>query len=194
MLRKLSLNTQTLAVRVQPQHQSQISRSPSPQLEEKMPQEQIETDEEILPTHDVVARSKNTTEMFTLNLAHYVKFALARTKSTGAWQAQLQIPGWLSTSVYELISAPAVAGWTYTYRVYNVIPDNSEIILKVKRGDLVGVRQMFSSKQASPFDKSQRGDSLLHVCMSDYQLRPKLTSLSTRPPIDSMKYASFYSN
>ncbi|OTA00634.1 hypothetical protein A9Z42_0008770 [Trichoderma parareesei] len=149
MLRKLSSNTQTLAVRIQPQHQNQISRPPSPQLEEKMPQEQIEADEEILPTHDVVARSKNKTEMFTLNLAHYVKFALARTKSTGAWQAQLQIPGWPSTSVYELISAPAIAGWTYTYRVYNVIPDNSEIILKVKKGDLYAASNRHSSPAES---------------------------------------------
>lgn len=171
MLRKLSSNTQALAVRVQPQHHTRTSRPPSPQLqqEEKMPQgqaPQTELDKYLSALENVAARSRNKTDLFTFNWAQYVKFALAHTKSTGAWQAQLQMPKWLSTSVYELISEPAIAGWTYTYRVYNVIPDNSEIIARIKKGDVVGVRQMFSSKKASPFDKSQGGESLLYVCIS----------------------------
>lgn len=75
------------------------------------------------------------------------------------------MPDWLSRSVYEFMSAPAIAGWTYSYRVYNVIPDDSEIIMKIHDGDVVGVRQMFTSRKASPFDKIRGKESLLSVCI-----------------------------
>ncbi|PTB65979.1 hypothetical protein BBK36DRAFT_1203298 [Trichoderma citrinoviride] len=89
--------------------------------------------------------------------------------------------------LYELISEPAIAGWTYTYRVYNVIPDNSEIIARVKMGDVVGVRQMFSSRKASPFDKSQGGESLLHYAASNrrYEICQLLLKLGLQPLLDS---------
>ncbi|KAL6877061.1 hypothetical protein J3F83DRAFT_759385 [Trichoderma novae-zelandiae] len=195
MLRKLSSNSQALAVRVQPQHHTRNSRPPSPQLQrkEKMPQEQTgqtgqtDLDHYLLAAENVATRSKNTTDLLTFNCSQYVKFALAHTKSTGAWQAQLQMPKWLSTSMYELISAPAIAGWTYTYRVYNVVPDNSEIIQKINDGDLVGVRQMFSSKKASPFDKSQGGESLLYYAATSqqYEICQLLLKLGLQSLLDS---------
>ncbi|TFB02840.1 hypothetical protein CCMA1212_005056 [Trichoderma ghanense] len=191
MLRKLSNNSQALAVRVQRQHHTRASRPPSPQLqlEEKMPQkqtEQTELDHYLYALENAAARSRSTTE-FTLNLAQYVKFKLAHTKSTGAWQARLQMPKWLSTSVYEIISSPAIAGWTYTYRVYNVISDNSEIIQKINDGDVVGVRQMFSSKKASPFDMSQGGESLLYYAATSqqYEICQLLLKLGLQPLLDS---------
>ncbi|KAL6887682.1 hypothetical protein HDV57DRAFT_489411 [Trichoderma longibrachiatum] len=194
MLRKLSSNTQALAARVQPQHHTRASRplSPQLQLEEKMPQKQIEQtewDHYLHALENAAARSRATTE-FTLELAQYVKFKLAHTKSTGAWQARLQMPKWLSTSVYEVMSSPAIAGWTYTYRVYNVIPDNSEIIQKIHDGDVVGVRQMFSSKAASPFDRSQGGESLLHYAASSrrYEICQLLLKLGLQPLLDTRGY------
>ncbi|KAF5004656.1 hypothetical protein FDECE_8860 [Fusarium decemcellulare] len=90
------------------------------------------------------------------------RFALAYTTSTGAWQAYVQWPSWLSSSVCEVQSSPAVCGWTYSYRVYNIISSESEIIAKIRSGDKAGVLELFSSRKASPFDKDEGGHSLLY--------------------------------
>lgn len=163
MLRKLS--SQVSAARVQPQCHAHV-RQPLPLLlHEKMPQTQTEADEFDYRNKRTMERSRETTDLLKFDISQYARFALAYTNATGGWRAQLQLPSWLSTRVYEFISAPVVSGWTYSYRVYNVIADDSEIIRKIRCGDIVGVRQMFSSRTASPFDRDADGDSLLYVCM-----------------------------
>ncbi|KAL7793242.1 hypothetical protein V8C37DRAFT_378907 [Trichoderma ceciliae] len=181
MLRTLSSQT-----RVQPQLHKQV-QSPLPQQpQEKMPQVQTETDGYLSTTKNVAEKSRKT-QSFTFTLSQYARFALTYTATTGAWQAQLCVPSWLSASMYELISAPAIAGWTYSYRVYNIIPNNSEIIMKVADGDLLGVRQMFSSRKASPFDKSQEGESLLYYAASrqQYEICQLLLKMGLQPLLDS---------
>lgn len=93
----------------------------------------------------------------------YGRFGLKYTKATGAWQAQIQLPSWWSQSIYEVVSAPAMSGWNYSYRVYNTIPRDSEIITRVQNGDMPGVIELFRARKASPFDKDDRGHSLLYV-------------------------------
>ncbi|QYS96584.1 hypothetical protein H0G86_003823 [Trichoderma simmonsii] len=192
MLRKLS--SQTTSARFQPQHHAQVQQPISQQPQIKMPHKQTEGDEELIVTQDVIARSRKTTDLFAFNFAQHLRFALAHTKSTGAWQAQLQVPKWLSTSVYEFMSEPAIAGWTYTYRVYNIIPDESEIITKIRSGDVVGVRQIFTSRKASPFDKTIDGKSLLYYAASSrrYEVCQLLLKMGLQPLLDD-KGGIFYS-
>ncbi|KAF7561846.1 hypothetical protein G7046_g2294 [Stylonectria norvegica] len=90
------------------------------------------------------------------------RFALAYTKTTGAWQAYVQCPSWLSQSVYEVHSRPTISGWMYNYRVYNIVSRESEVIKRIENGDTDGVLELFSTRKASPFDKDERGYSLLH--------------------------------
>ncbi|KAG5663717.1 hypothetical protein KAF25_006302 [Fusarium avenaceum] len=90
------------------------------------------------------------------------RFAMAYTTSTGAWQAYIQWPSWLSASVYELQSSPSLGGWSYNYRVYNIISPKSEIIQKIENGDKNGVLELFNTRKASPFDKDDEGHSLLY--------------------------------
>lgn len=172
MLRKLS--SQAPAPRVQPQRHALVrqSRQSLPLLpqEKKMPQFQDDADEFFPKSNKTIERSKKTTNQWTITISQYARFALTCTNEAGGWKAQLQLPGWISTSVYEFLSAPAIAGWTYSYRVYNVIPEGSEIIKKIECGDIVGVRQMFSSRKASPFDRNASGESLLYVRMTSLLL------------------------
>lgn len=176
MLRKLS--SQAPAARVQPQRHGDVESSFQPltqspqknqQPQRKMPQTQSGLIEYITATKDAVKRSEDT-QSFHFTLSQYVRFALTYSKTTGAWQAEVKIPDWLSRSVYEFMSAPAIAGWTYSYRVYNVIPDDSEIIMKIHDGDVSGVRQMFTSRKASPFDKIRGKESLLSVCIHIFMI------------------------
>lgn len=99
------------------------------------------------------------------------KLALAYTKGTGAWQAYIQWPNWLSHSVCEVGSNPTFGGWTYNFRAYNIVPSNSEIITRVENGDTDGVLELFRTGKASPFDRSERGSSLLIVSPSPFSSR-----------------------
>lgn len=91
---------------------------------------------------------------------------LGYTRRSGKWQAQLRLPAWVSEKTYELYCSTALSGWTINCRVYNEVPRNSEIITKVRCGDRKGVMELFSSGQASPFDTSESGYSLLYVSIT----------------------------
>ncbi|KAI1031377.1 hypothetical protein LB504_000519 [Fusarium proliferatum] len=90
------------------------------------------------------------------------RLAMAYATTTGAWQAYLQLPSWLSSSVHELQSTPTGCGWTYNYRVYNVVSSKSEVIQRIEEGDRAGVLELFRNRKASPFDKDEMGQSLLY--------------------------------
>ncbi|WAO84119.1 Hypothetical protein NCS54_00132500 [Fusarium falciforme] len=77
-------------------------------------------------------------------------------------EAYIQWPSWLSQSVCEIQSSPTLGGWTYNYRMYNIISSKSEIIKRIKVGDKDGVLELFNSRKASPFDKDDEGNSLLY--------------------------------
>ncbi|KAF5233310.1 hypothetical protein FANTH_12596 [Fusarium anthophilum] len=94
--------------------------------------------------------------------SRFGRFTMAYATTTGAWQAYLQLPSWLSSSVYELQSTPTGYGWTYNYRVYNVVSYESDIIQRIQKGDRAGVLELFGNRKASPFDKDENGHSLLY--------------------------------
>lgn len=91
------------------------------------------------------------------------RFSLSYVTNTGAWQAYLQLPKWISQSVVELQSNPTSWSANYSFRVYNVVSFDSDIVQCVRKGDKKGVVELFNSRQASPYDKDQYGSSLLYV-------------------------------
>ncbi|KAI9171815.1 hypothetical protein HJFPF1_01306 [Paramyrothecium foliicola] len=94
------------------------------------------------------------------------RYAASYAWNTGAWEAYIQFPHWISETIYELNYAPSLSGWMFNARIYNVIPDDSEIIKRVKMGDGEGVMELFQARKASPFDKDRRGQSLLYHATS----------------------------
>lgn len=85
------------------------------------------------------------------------------TQKTGAWKAEVRFPAWVSQKTFALHCATAMAGWNIHCRVYNVVPDDAEIVRMVRHGDRMGVMRLFSSRAASPFDKTANRRSLLYV-------------------------------
>jgi hypothetical protein len=132
----------------------------------------IEAEEENEQCHEVSRADDNqisTLSRYTVKLnkiytpSKLGRFAMTYTTATGAWQAYVQWPSWISTSVYELQSSPTLGGWSYNYRVYNIISSESDIIKKIEKGDKAGVLELFKTRKASPFDKDSQGHSLLYV-------------------------------
>lgn len=79
---------------------------------------------------------------------------------------------WWSTVVWEVYSAP-VPGWNYGLRVYNMIPRSSEIFERANRGDMAAVKRLFSSGEASLYDRDEDNNTILLV-------RPGFALLRTR--------------
>ncbi|KAF5629270.1 hypothetical protein F52700_7588 [Fusarium sp. NRRL 52700] len=102
--------------------------------------------------------------------SRFGRFVMAYATTTGAWQAYLQLPSWLSSSVYELQSTPTGYSWTYNYRVYNVVSSESKIIQKIREGDKDGILELFGTRKASPFDKDESGTSLLYYAAKSKNL------------------------
>ncbi|KAH7321345.1 hypothetical protein B0I35DRAFT_212665 [Stachybotrys elegans] len=99
----------------------------------------------------------------------YGRFAVRYRKQTGAWRVYIQMPMWLSSSIYELETKPSPTGWSLQSRAYNVIPWDSEIFLRIEHGDLSGVKQMLQTRRASLFDVTESGMSLLGVATQAVQ-------------------------
>jgi hypothetical protein len=82
-------------------------------------------------------------------------------------KACFSTPKWLfglshGVGIYE---SRASAGWNFSIRVYKIVilPFESPILERAENGDVVGIQQLFSTRQASPFDRSESGWTVIDV-------------------------------
>lgn len=70
----------------------------------------------------------------------------------------------MTSKVIEVAGTRAPSGWNWMLRVYSVLPQNSPAIFYMLTGDLQGLRDLFTTRQASPFDHIEdTGLPLLYV-------------------------------
>ncbi|CAI7653058.1 unnamed protein product [Penicillium viridicatum] len=69
---------------------------------------------------------------------------------TNTWRFGL--PSWMTSKILEISGMKAPGGWNWMLRTYNLVPSSSKVVHLVKKGDVKGVRDLFTSGQASPFD------------------------------------------
>jgi hypothetical protein len=171
------VSSQTISARMQPQ------RPPSPFEPIEWPEtsktperarggvkipERIEiVSETTMTTQNIFQRQKYRKTFSTPTFGRYSGWYAS---DTGAWEAHIQLPRWISGLAFSLQRSSTMAGGTFHLRMYNVVPDDSEIFRCIKLGDEAGVKELFRSKKASIFDKDDCGNSLLYV-------RPKPFSL-----------------
>ncbi|KAL3431029.1 hypothetical protein BDV09DRAFT_188729 [Aspergillus tetrazonus] len=81
------------------------------------------------------------------------------------WRASL--PPWVTTKALEISGLKFPDGWQWIFRTYNTIPLDSEVVNLTMYGDIQGLRRLFASEQASPFDRIEgNGYTLLHYAAS----------------------------
>ncbi|KAJ5599334.1 hypothetical protein N7450_000401 [Penicillium hetheringtonii] len=79
---------------------------------------------------------------------------------------RLSLPLWISTKALEIYSERLCHGWQWVFRTYNVIPSTSKVVSLTVAGKLEDLQNLFATKQASPFDRTDRfGYTLLHYAM-----------------------------
>jgi hypothetical protein len=80
-------------------------------------------------------------------------------------KARFQIPKWFfgGSRAIEIYECEAHAGWNFNIQVYNVVPSNSLIFRMARSGDVTGIQDLFRTGQASPFDRTPSGRTVLDV-------------------------------
>ncbi|KAH8776208.1 hypothetical protein BGZ57DRAFT_854509 [Hyaloscypha finlandica] len=80
-------------------------------------------------------------------------------------KARIQTPKWLFgvSRAIEIYESGATAGWNFNIQVYNVVPFGSPQFGMARLGDLVGIQHLFSTGQASPFDRGPSGYTILDL-------------------------------
>jgi hypothetical protein len=99
------------------------------------------------------------------------------TRRTPQRRALLSWRLWWSTTVWELCSAPQ-PGWDYGLRVYNIVPEDSQVIRYVQMNDATTVAELFRERKASPFDRDPENRTLLWVSLFSRRVRTRLTIAS----------------
>jgi len=91
-----------------------------------------------------------------------------RSKGRKKLKTRIRTPKWLFgvSRTIEIYESGATAGWTFNIQVYNVVPNTSPQIGMAASGDVVGIQHLFSTGQASPFDRAMHGYTLLDVSYS----------------------------
>ncbi|KAF2475671.1 uncharacterized protein BDR25DRAFT_87651 [Lindgomyces ingoldianus] len=79
--------------------------------------------------------------------------------------------------VYDQYNRPS---WTYTPRIYNILPKNATVFSACHNRDVDMVRRLFQYQEASPFDVDSDGRSLMAFALDDaldHDSRPIINSL-----------------
>jgi hypothetical protein len=72
-------------------------------------------------------------------------------------KARLQTPKWLFgvSNAIEIYSSRAHASWNFSIQIYNIIPHKSSTFEIARKGNVIGIQPLFSSRQASPFGQTE---------------------------------------
>lgn len=79
----------------------------------------------------------------------------------GATLWRFHLPPWITTKALELSRMRAMTGWDWVIRTYNEIPSNAKVFASTFNGDIQSLQELFSSGQASPFDRARGSDMTL---------------------------------
>ena len=75
-------------------------------------------------------------------------------------------PSWIAHRLWRLRYSKSLSGWTLCFRTYNVIPKDSLAFVYIEENNVKGLQELFSRKEASPFDCHPSGKTLLLVRMT----------------------------
>ncbi|KAK8081169.1 hypothetical protein PG997_008987 [Apiospora hydei] len=87
--------------------------------------------------------------------------------------AAFRPPLWLAglVSSFSLHMSIFRSSWDVRFCMYSERPRNDLIFRLVRRGNVKGLRSLFDQRKASPFDRDDRGWTLLHYALADCQLQ-----------------------
>ena len=86
-----------------------------------------------------------------------------RLKSLHKLRARMRGPISILNRFWEISGHNAENGWKISIRTYNIIPDNSLTFRYTFEGNIEGLKDLFGKGEASPYDATTSGNTLLFV-------------------------------
>jgi hypothetical protein len=83
-------------------------------------------------------------------------------------QVILRLPAWLLPCRYHFRARRAYSGWEYSLRTSAILPSTSPVFQLSLDGDVDGLRRLFDTRTASPFDVDIDGYTPLHVSLAPF--------------------------
>ena len=77
--------------------------------------------------------------------------------------AEYWTPSWIAHRLWRLRYLKSLSGWTLCFQTYNVIPEDSLAFVYIEENNVKELQELFSRKEASPFDCDPEGTTLLLV-------------------------------
>ena len=77
--------------------------------------------------------------------------------------AQYRLPRWLANQAWDFCAKKAYNGWDFQLRQYVIIPSDSLAFQYIEQGNVRGLQELFSKREASPWMYDEYGWTLLHV-------------------------------
>ncbi|KAN0091826.1 hypothetical protein V8E51_017673 [Hyaloscypha variabilis] len=89
------------------------------------------------------------------------------------FKVRLHTPKWLFgfSRAIEVYEARANGAWNFNVQIYNVVPDSAPVFKMIENDDIEGVQTLFRTRQASPFDRTVSGWTLLDEAAYHQHLR-----------------------
>ena len=77
--------------------------------------------------------------------------------------ARYQLPRWLANQAWDFCAKKAYNGWDFQLRQYVIIPYDSLVFEYIRSGNVRGLQELFSKREASPWCCDEDGITLLMV-------------------------------
>lgn len=76
---------------------------------------------------------------------------------------RLRLRGWFTNRIWDIALGQAQGGWDIRLRTWNVRPHHSKIFRLCEAGDLEGVQKLMAAGEASVWDTTMYGETVLYV-------------------------------
>ena len=77
--------------------------------------------------------------------------------------ARYRLPRWLANQVWDFCAKKSYSGWDFQLRQYVIISTSSPEFQYALSGNVRGLQELFSKREASPWSCNNEGWTLLHV-------------------------------
>ncbi|KAF5012630.1 hypothetical protein FDECE_1322 [Fusarium decemcellulare] len=84
---------------------------------------------------------------------------------TKVHQVRLQPPFWMTQKAWDLQAYRAYDGWKFHFNSWNTRPENSDVFSYVADGNMDLLLEAFKNNQASLYDRTPDGESLIEVSL-----------------------------
>lgn len=109
------------------------------------------------------SRRRRTTKQQYTKLLGFVNVVTYDQGGTTSTSVSITLPRWIYARNFQVHLTKSYQGWDQSFRTYKTVAYDAEVIQYSIEGNVEGLKRLFASGQASPFEVDCDGRTPLHV-------------------------------